>query len=104
MTVTPTPNRVLASVELVRAKFENTGSDAERQADASSDIDASMHFMFQEAQAAAHASGRLTLEEALVVYESLGEFWTESNGGWTKGTDTPTKVVVTILMAELLLK
>jgi len=58
------------------------------------------HFAFQEAQARAHASGRLTTDEAQIIYMALGA--TGSAGGWAKGTDLATKVIVTEVIAELL--
>lgn len=65
-------------------------------------IDFQEHFAYQNAQAHAHASGKLTMEEAQVAYIALGEVWSESNEGWAKGTDLATKVTVTRLVAELL--
>ena len=60
------------------------------------------HFAFQQQQAGAHASGLLSTEAAALIYRSLGESCTGSNGGWAADTDTATKVVVTQLMGELL--
>jgi hypothetical protein len=72
------------------------------------DLDANMaiefdeHFAYQEAQARAHVEGKITPDEAQIVYTSLGEVGSESNGGWAAGTDLPTKVTVTMLMGELI--
>lgn len=60
------------------------------------------HFKFQELQAQNHAGGVLTPEAAMIVYSALGEVMSSSNGGWSKGTDTATKFIVTQLMGELL--
>ena len=60
------------------------------------------HYAFQQAQARAHVEGRLTTEEALVVYRALGETYSKTSGGWSVGTDKATKVVVIRLMGELL--
>ena len=60
------------------------------------------HFAFQEAQSQAFVAGKLTLEEAALVYEALGEIHTDLNDGWAAGTDLATKVVVFQLMGELL--
>jgi hypothetical protein len=62
------------------------------------------HFAFQQAQARAHVEQRLTTDEAQVVYVALGEVGSQSNGGWAAGTDTATKVAVTLAMGELLRK
>lgn len=62
------------------------------------------HYGYQNAQAKAHAMGSLTLEEAQIIYTALGEGYTESNGGWAHGVDLATKVVVTRVMGELILR
>lgn len=58
---------------------------------------------YQQAQSAAFASEKLTLEEAQLVYRALGEGGGNGNEGWAAGTDLATKVVVTKLMGELML-
>lgn len=60
------------------------------------------HFAYQEAQALAHAMGKLSQEDAMVIYRALGEVGSEKNGGWALGTDKATKVVVTLAMHELI--
>jgi hypothetical protein len=60
------------------------------------------HFQFQQLQASFHASGMLTPDAAQVVYIALGENFTETNGGWGKGTKLATKIAVMKLMEELL--
>jgi len=65
-------------------------------------VDFEEHYKFQELQAFFHVSGVLTPEAAQIVYNSLGEVRSESNGGWSAGTDLATKVIVTQLMGELL--
>ena len=66
------------------------------------DVTAAEHFAYQEAQARAHASGRLSAGEAMIVYRALGETGSRGNGGWAAGTDLPTKVAATLLMGELI--
>ena len=57
-------------------------------------------FGYQNAQAAAFASGKLTFEEAQTVYAALGG---ESFAcDWPTGTSLSTKLVITQLMCELL--
>lgn len=58
------------------------------------------HFAFQEAQARAHASGRLTTDEAQIIYMALGTG--SSRNGWSARTDLATKLIVTEVMTELL--
>ncbi len=60
------------------------------------------HFAYQNAQSRAFAMGRLTLEEAQICYNALGEVGSEKNGGWAAGTDLATKVAVTMVMASIL--
>jgi hypothetical protein len=79
-------------------------SDPEKLAEIDKTLDLTFeeHFKFQELQAQNHAAGVLTTEAAQIVYASLGESMSSSNGGWTAGVDTATKFIVTQLMGELL--
>lgn len=87
---------------------EVAGKIAALPAEKASSLDEGMaltfdeHFRFQTMQAEAHAGGILATDAAQVVYVALGEVGSESNGGWSKGTSTATKVVVTQMMGELL--
>lgn len=65
------------------------------------DITFREHYQMQEWQARAHAAGILTSSEAQTIYRALGAVWTESNGGWGRGTDKAMKTTVTLLMEEL---
>ena len=65
-------------------------------------IDFQEHFAYQNQQAQAHAAGRLTPGEAMIIYRALGEVWTSANDGWKKGTDLATKIGVTLAVAELM--
>ena len=60
------------------------------------------HYGYQNAQSRAHASGKLSTEEAQAVYIALGEVWTDGNGGWAAGTGLALKVTVTTLVGELI--
>lgn len=67
------------------------------------DIDASEFFAFQNTQAMAHASGKISPDVARVIYAALGgEFQSSGNGGWAKGVKLARKVTITNLMGELL--
>jgi hypothetical protein len=57
------------------------------------------HFAYQTIQSHAHAAGRITTEEALVVYTALGEV--PAADGWAPGTDLATKVIVTNFLGSL---
>jgi len=67
----------------------------------SMDVTALEHFHYQEVQARAHVTGRLTHDEAQVIYMALGEVGSATNGGWAAGTDLATKVIVTEVIASL---
>lgn len=97
-----TANRLTKSYEQVKERFEALGPDEQAALDSEMAVDWQEHFSFQETQAWAHVSQILTTEEAQIVYVSLGEVGDPSNGGWASDTDTPTKVVVTMLMGQLL--
>ena len=56
----------------------------------------------QNTQAWAHASGIISIEDANIIYRSLGEAWSPANGGWARGTDLATKVMVQKITGELL--
>lgn len=99
-----TPNRLTKAHANVSAKIAENLTDADKLETFEREMDISFqeHFAFQNAQARAHASGKLTTEEAQIVYVSLGEVGSDSNGGWAQATDLATKVVVTMLMGELM--
>jgi hypothetical protein len=70
--------------------------------DASLAVDFAEHAAYQTAQARAHASGKITTEEAFTVYAALGEIGSAANGGWAQGTDLALKVTVTTLIGQLI--
>jgi hypothetical protein len=96
------PNRLTATVDTVRAKMADLSAEDQENLDREMAVDFSEHFAYQETQARAHAEGVLSTDEAQVVYVALGEVGSPANGGWASGTDTATKVAVTLLMGELL--
>lgn len=97
-------NRVAAKIQVLRDRIASgeVTEDARAKCDAGMAIDFEEHFAFQQAQARAHVEGLLATDEAQIVYMALGEVGSTRNGGWSEGTDTATKVVVTTLVAELL--
>lgn len=60
------------------------------------------HAAYQDAQARAHLNGVITTDEAQTIYRALGEYGSEANGGWSKGTDLALKVTVTTVIGQLL--
>ncbi len=95
-------NRVTAHIASLQPRIEALTPEAREKLDASMAVEPFEHFAYQEAQARAHAMGKLTADEAMIVYTALGEFPSQSNGGWTTDTDLATKVTVTMLIGELM--
>jgi hypothetical protein len=60
------------------------------------------HAEFQKQQARANAMGTLNTDEALTIYNALGEWHNADNGGWQDGVSLATKVIITQAMGELL--
>ena len=60
------------------------------------------HAQYQQHQARAHASGKLTTEEAQTIYIALGEAMSTKNGGWKSHVKLPLKLAITQTMEELL--
>ena len=60
------------------------------------------HVEFQNQQAKASAVGKLNTDEALTIYNALGEYHNDANGGWQDGVTLATKVIVTQVVAEFL--
>lgn len=97
-----TDNRLTAAISKIRVKAEAL-SEAEREGlNSEMDVTFEEHFAYQQAQARAHTMGKITTDEAQVIYIALGEVGSASNGGWAAETDLPTKVAVTLAMGELL--
>lgn len=96
--------KLSSMIASVRVKCDALDSDTYEQLDKNLAVDFDEHFQYQQLQAEAHAMQLLSPEAAMIVYNALGEIGSDENGGWASGTDLPTKVVVTQLMAELLKK
>ena len=60
------------------------------------------HVDFQDQQARANAVGKLNTDEALTIYNALGEYHNDANGGWQDGVTLATKVIGTQVVSELL--
>lgn len=94
-------NRIEKHIDSLRPRIDALTPEARAKLDAEMAVEAFEHFAYQEQQARAHVSGKLTADEAMIVYRALGEVGSASNGGWAAGTDLATKVSVTLLMGEL---
>jgi hypothetical protein len=95
-------NRLTRSLAEIREKYDGLTPDKQANLDREMDVSFEEHFAYQNAQARAHAAGRITTDEAQLIYAALGEVGSTKNGGWAAGTDTPTKVVVTLTIGQLL--
>lgn len=94
-------NRLAKHIEALKPKIAALDTEARERLEASMAVEPFEHFAYQEQQARAHVSGKLTADEAMIVYRALGEVGSSKNGGWATGTDLATKVSVTLLMGEL---
>lgn len=94
-------NRIERHIAELRTRVAALDDVARENLDHDMAVDFEEHFAYQEAQAHAHVSGVLSTDEAQIVYWALGEVGSSANGGWAAGTDTATKVSVTLLMGEL---
>lgn len=90
-------NRVQIAIDRLNAQHDTAKL---RELAARLSIDFQEHFVYQEAQAHAHAGGIITADEAAIIYRALGDIHNASNGGWA--TDDPATVIVaTHLIGEL---
>jgi len=96
-------NNVLDSaITKMRTKLETIPVSKQRDAENGIAIDFKDHFQYQQIQAHAHAMGKLSTRDAQICYIGLGEVWNENNGGFSKGTDLATKIIITQAISELL--
>lgn len=95
-------NRVERGIGRAQTKIRGLDEEKVLKLEENCKIDFRDHFAYQQAQAQAHAGGKLSTGEAMILYQSLGEVWSEGNGGWKKGTPLATKIVVTQVIGELL--
>ena len=86
-------NRIERAVNRVEGLIEALPDERRRELQEKMTLDADELCVYQETKSLAQASGRLTLDEAMLVYHALNH-WRE--------TSTAMRVVVTKLMAELL--
>ena len=95
-------NRVREAIDRIKPKIEVLEESKRIALDKGLKLDFEEHFTYQNLQAKAHAMGKITTEEAQIIYCALGEVPSVENGNWASDTDLPVKVVVTRLMVELL--
>jgi hypothetical protein len=93
------PNRIAAAIAAYQAKIDGGTIPQDKLDKLNTDLNMEFdeHFAGQNAQAEAHAGGKLTLEEAQTVYQALGQSADHFNK-----QPLATKIVVTQLVQELL--
>ena len=102
-------NRILAAAERMRGALATgqkldgsgpiTGDLTELENDQKLGFDE--WFAFQQKQAEAHASGRLTTDEAMTIYTALGGEGMPA-GGWAEGVDLALKLTIYSVMGQLI--
>lgn len=102
-------NRVTAHAKKIQSLIDAGGKDGaldtpeklQNFSDAM-DLDSFEFFAFQQAQAQAHVSGKLTTDEAQTVYIALGgEVQSGDPSGWPATTPLAMRVTITNLMGQL---
>jgi hypothetical protein len=108
MTTITHANRITAAIGRYQTRIDGFGGEdanglsGKRIGDMHTDMALSFQefIAFQNAQARAHASGKLSADEAMTVYRALGgEVY---KGDWPDGTTLAAKVTLTQLMSELI--
>ena len=92
-------NRIAARITALLPRVAELSTEKRHTLDATLTLDASEYVAYQNLQAQAHASGRITSAEAQTVYVALTE-WDSTNTATSAGTTA--RIVVTQLMRELL--
>jgi hypothetical protein len=90
-------NRIAVALAVVESRLSSIAEDKKASLAKAMTLTFEEHFAYQNAQAHAHASGKLSLDEAQMIYTALGE-----GGGWPEDTSLAMKITITQLMSELL--
>ena len=94
------PNRIEVAVGRAQALLDGVGEEKRASLTSAMALSFDEFVAFQNAQALAHASGRLTADEAMAVYTGLGG---ESFAGdWPAETSLALRVTITQLMGQLM--
>ena len=98
-------NRIADSIvntEKKISKLNGVGLNGKSLDELETDLDFEMFTAFQTAQSRAFASGLLSMDEAQLIYNSLGGEIHHSGDGWPVETSQATKMVITQACAELM--
>lgn len=97
-----TPNRITKALDDIRSRCDALPAEDLANLDRDMRLEFVEHFAYQNAQAAAHAAGRISTDEAQLIYAALGEGFNESNGGWRAGISTAEKVTINLAIGDIL--
>jgi hypothetical protein len=101
------PNRITKAVQKAKLLLAEKATDPDvdlNKLDEGLAIEFDEHFEYQQLQAEAHAMQTISTDEALIIYNALGEVYGNktNNGGWQPHVGLAEKIVITQMMAELL--
>jgi hypothetical protein len=96
------PNRISSAITQIESRLEKLDESDRNKLERDMSVTFQEHFAYQTAQARAHAMGRITYDEAQIIYASLGEIGSDNNGGWSEGTTLAAKVAITSVMFDLI--
>jgi len=97
-----TSERFHAYCAEVDNKLQSVNADKQEEMDKNLDLTFEEHFRFQQTQAESFAGGKIDQAVAQLIYISLGESMSQTNGGWQPGVPLARKFAITKLMGELL--
>ena len=102
-------NRLTAYAEKIQQKIDAGGQDGALSTpeklesfEKSMDISFEEHFSFQNVKSEAFMAGKISQDEAQLIYAALGEVMSSENGGWQPHVTLAMKVTITNIMTELL--
>ncbi len=94
------PNRIEAAVALIEQRLATLPADKLESLKKTTSLTFDEFFVYQQTQSQAFAGGRLTADEAQIVYTHLGG--EHFDGDWPEGTSLALRIAFTKLMLELL--
>ena len=98
-------NRIAEAIEATEAKIselDGVGVNGKPLSDLDTDLQFDEFCAFQNAQSRAFAGGKIGMDEAQLLYRSLGGEMHHDGDGWPTDTSLATKIVVTKVCAELM--
>lgn len=98
-------NRITAAIPELAERIAALAPADRIAFDREMDLTVGETFAYQNAKSVAQLAGRITTDEALMIYNALGREsgGSPDNGGWASDVATALKVAVTMAMGELML-